>query len=132
MMAAQGRRTLAHLAGVVLGLAGALLDFASGYLLMTQGGMARANMVWGVGIFALGLVLAATALASVYLAGAGQMGGFGALMILYGLVMLFIGGVMLSGVVSMMTGALLSGTGMVLVGILMIVNGLAMRRSRMM
>ena len=50
--------------GVVLGLAGATLDFYSGYQLTTQSGMMGSGQSWGVGLFLLGVVLAVTALVS--------------------------------------------------------------------
>ena len=119
----------AALFGLLLGFAGALLDFYSGYLLLAQQGMSSAPEVWGAGILCLGAVLAVTALASVYPPWMGMMAEFGSLMIVYGLVMLFIGGSMLSGFISMMQGGTLSGIGMIVVGAFMLANGGWMRRA---
>ena len=115
--------------GVFLGSAGALLDFYSGYQLLTQGGMAGPSDAWGAGILLLGVVLAVTALAMAYPSWTDLMADFGSLMLVYGAVMLFIGGMMYSGRISMMQGGVESGIGMVMVGALMLVNGAWMRRA---
>ena len=128
--------------GVFLGLAGALLDFYSGYQILSQsamtsggGGMVEngftpSGLVWGVGISVLGAVLLVTATASATSVGMHRMKTFGAIMTLFGILMLFIGVSMYSGVTPMMAGAALSGVGMLAVGALMIVNGAAMTRPR--
>lgn len=127
-------------AGVLLGLAGALLDYASGYLALTHSMMSvneMGNMVssysssglgWSIGLFALGTLLLVTAVASISKAGMDHMDLFGLLMISYGVVMLFIGAMMFLGFAQMMTGYIFSGVGMFVVGILMVVNGGLMRR----
>ncbi|HZW84855.1 MAG TPA: hypothetical protein VFE91_03000 [Nitrososphaerales archaeon] len=124
--------------GVVLGLAGALLDFYSGYLILTQSGMGGmlggtvTGLAWGVGISVLGVMLLVTAVASTMPVGRQRMKAFGGMMLLYGFVMLLIGASMYSGVTPMMTGATTSGVGMLAVGALMIANGAMMSRSRAM
>ena len=129
--------------GAILGFAGALLDFYSGYLLLAGSNMRTTEMgmvtqgggpgvAWGIGISALGIVLAATAVASILRLGAGRMADFGALMVVYGIVMLFIGASMYAGVTSMTQGAPFPALGMLVVGALMVANGAAMRRPRMM
>jgi len=126
--------------GVVFGFAGALLDFYSAYLLLTgSAGMTGMQMTtqsgsgftWGIGVAALGLLLAATALAAVLRFGAGRMADFGILMVVYGLVMLFIGGAMYAGLTSMTQGTLFPASGMFVVGVLMVANGALMLRSPM-
>ena len=129
--------------GVILGFAGALLDFYSGYVLLTSSGMGASEMgtstlitqdnstgfVWGVGVVALGAVLAVTAVASLSLMGA-RMKDLGALMVVYGLAMLFVGASMYAGITSMVQGAPFPSMGMVGVGVLMIANGTMMLRTR--
>ena len=114
--------------GVVLGLAGATLDFYSGYQLTTQSGMMGSGQSWGVGLFLLGVVLAVTALVSLS-PGSLRMKDLGALMVVYGVVMLFIGALMYLGYTATMEGATFSGVGMLAVGLLMVVNGALMSRS---
>lgn len=116
--------------GVVLGLAGATLDFYSGYQLTTQSGMMGSGQSWGVGLFLLGVVLAVTALVSLS-PGSLRMKDLGALMVVYGVVMLFIGALMYLGYTATMEGATFSGVGMLAVGLLMVVNGALMSRSPM-
>lgn len=125
--------------GIVIGFAGALLDFYSGYLLLAQssgtgemGAMTVSNwaaLIWGVGIIALGIVLAVTSAALVFGSGPNRMKDFGALMVVYGLVMLFIGGSMLLGFTSMNGGVFLPGAAMLMVGVMMIANGALMRQT---
>jgi hypothetical protein len=128
--------------GLILGLAGALLDFYMGYSLVSQSGMPAYTMgassqaygpglVWGVGLIGLGVVLIVTAAATVFPGVALRMSDFGALMIVYGVVMLFVGAVMLLGVTPMMQGSLSSGAEMLVVGTLMLANGGLMRRPSM-
>jgi hypothetical protein len=130
------------LVGPVLGFVGALLDFYSGYLLLTgsamsvdgMGGATQSNaagFAWGIGISAIGVVVAVTTLAFILPVGALMMRDIGSLMAVYGVAMLFFGGVMYLGVTSMMQGAFFVGLGMLVVGTLMIVNGAFMRRSPM-
>jgi|GEM_PF-4679214 len=130
-----------RLFGMILGFAGALLDFYSGYLLLTHSGMEEPGMgvitgnsasgsVWGVGIVALGAVLAVTALATLWSKGT-EMRDMGALMLVYGAAMLLIGASMYAGITSMAQGSLFPASGMFLVGALMIANGAMMWRSMM-
>lgn len=128
--------------GVFLAVAGSLLDFYSGYLILAQPitmtndmGMVISQYApyvlgWGAGILALGVVLLVTALALVMSFGMGRMKILGALMALYGVLMLFIGISMYWGVTPMMQRATLPGLGMLVVGALMVFNGAAMRRPR--
>lgn len=115
--------------GTFLGFAGALLDFYSGYQLLSQPSMSSAPEVWGFGILSLGAVLAVTTLASAYSPWTDRMAEFGSLMVVYGLVMLFIGSAMYSGLISMLQGGFFSGLAMIAVGALMILNGGWMWRS---
>jgi hypothetical protein len=131
------RRTPLGWLGVLVGFAGAALDFYSGYLLLAQSpgsgemGVLESNwaaLIWGVGVGALGVVLAVTSAALVFGSGQRRMKDFGALMIVYGLAMLFIGGAMYSGVASQMVGNVVPGIGMLAVGVLMVANGALMLR----
>lgn len=127
-----------RLFGVFLGLAGALLDFYSGYLFLTPSvmggpiGGTAANLAWGVGVSVLGVVLLVTAVASARPLGRLRMKTFGEMMALLGIMMLLIGASMYFGATPMMTGATLSGIGMLAVGTLMLANGSLMSRSRAM
>ena len=133
----EGRRTQG-MVGPILGLAGALLDFYSGYLLLVQstmGMMAQSNnsgLVWGIGITAFGVVLVATIIGTGLTRGARKMAYFGALMVVYGVVMLFIGTAMYVGITSMSRGTTFPAFGMFLIGVLMVMNGAMMRRPPMM
>ena len=140
MKADQGAADAMRPFGLVLGVAGALLDFYSGYQLLAGPTTMPGEMVtvrggpslaWGVGISALGAVLVVTTLAMLLPRGARMMEEFGALMVVYGAAMLFIGLSMYLGATSMMQGAAASGVGMLIVGVLMIVNGARMRRPSM-
>ena len=134
----RGRLGSVGLFGVFLGLAGAILDFYSGYQILSQpvipGGIGMGQnaytLGWGIGILALGAVLLVTAAASATSSGVHRMKTFGATMALYGIVMLFIGVSMYSGASPMMAGTALSGLGMLAVGALMVVNGAVMSRPR--
>jgi hypothetical protein len=130
------------LLGFILGLVGAAVDFASGYLVLshtvstnTMGEMmveySLSELLWGVGLFALGALLVATSLISVSSVGLGRMGLFGDLMLVYGIAMLIIGSAMYSGVTPMMSGYLFSSAAMFVVGIFMIASGALMRQTRM-
>ena len=130
------------LIGSIIGFAGTLLDFYSGYMILTGSGMMtngmgmasqrnNAGLVWGIGILLLGVVLAVTALAIVPGRGAPPMKDVGALMVVYGIVMLFIGGSMILKFAPMAQGMFLPGSAMVIVGVLMVVNGSVMRQTRM-
>ncbi|MDG6998160.1 MAG: hypothetical protein JRN15_03495 [Nitrososphaerota archaeon] len=133
----------ATIASVLLGLAGASLDYASGYLILTNSMMivnemgnmltsySSSGLGWSIGLFALGTLLLATSIASFSSAGMGRMDLFGLLMIVDGVVMLLIGGAMFLRVTPMMNGFIFSGIGMFVIGALMIVNGGFMRRPMM-
>lgn len=132
-----------RLLGFALGVAGAMLDFYSAYLLLAQPGMSPNGMeaaassggtavVWGVGLAALGAVLAVTAILSINMVGIRSMKDSGGLMVVYGGAMLFVGVSMYSGITSMTQGAMFPALGMLFVGALMVANGLAMLRPRSM
>jgi hypothetical protein len=135
-----GERSAVWVGGVVLGFAGALLDFYSGYLILTQSpvvagemGMvtssSAASVIWGVGILALGAVLAITTFANGLRVSAVRMKDFGSLMVVYGFVMFFIGLSMYTGITSMTGGVFLPAYAMFVVGALMLANGVLMRQS---
>ena len=128
--------------GFVLGLVGASLDLYSGYQLMSgpaqnsmpipNAGMLTVQYVGsgfplGVGIATLGVLVFASAVASISAFGASHMKAFGALMIVYGLLMLLTGSSM-GGMASAMGSESLLGFGMLLVGGLMTINGFMMLR----
>jgi hypothetical protein len=129
------------LAGFILGLAGAFLDFSSGYLILTQSKMSvdtmgvmmteynSTSLAWGIGLAALGALLIATSFASVSSLGIARMRIFGVLMMVYGAIMLLIGETMYSGMAPIMEGSFLSSVGMLLVGTLMLLNGFLMSRT---
>jgi hypothetical protein len=129
------------LLGVLLAIAGALLDFYSGYQILRQSAMTTNGMgdivtpapsvlAWGAGITALGVVLLVTAFAMGTSIRMRRMKASGALMASYGIVMLFIGVSMYWGLTPMMQETALSGAGMLVVGALMIFNGALMWRPR--
>jgi hypothetical protein len=131
-----------RLSGLALGFAGALLDFYSGYLLLTDSGTSTdvmgmvtqsnaAALAWGIGVSALGATVAVTTIIAILPIGAYKMRDLGALMAVYGVAMLFFGSVMYLGVTSMMQGTSIVGLGMLIVGALMMLNGAIMRRSQM-
>jgi hypothetical protein len=133
-----GSRSATWVAGVLLGFAGALLDFYSGYLILAQSqmvngmgmveGYTSTGLAWGIGVILLGVVLAVTSIALTLPSQMNRMDDFGTLMVVYGLAMLFIGGSMYLGLTSMMTGVFSPGLAMLAVGVLMIANGALMRR----
>jgi hypothetical protein len=132
------------LVGVVLGFAGAALDFISGYSVGSQSMMSVDDMGikstvyntsalgWGIGISVLGVALVITAILSLTRLGSARMGSFGLLMIVFGAIMFVIGGSMYLGIVPMMAYSDLSSAGMFTVGALMVVNGRLMSRTRSM
>ena len=138
---ALGGRSGSGIAGIILGSVGALLDFYSGYLLISGPGMQAAmtgaaqsnavGLIWGVGVSSLGVVVAASTIAVALPAWAHLRRDLGALMAVYGAAMLFFGGAMYLGATPMMQGGLLSGLGMLAVGALMLINSVSMRRSPM-
>jgi threonine/homoserine efflux transporter RhtA len=125
--------------GILLGFAGALLDFYSSYQLLVQSGttgemgmiasFSSAGLAWGIGVAALGVVLAATSLAYLRPVRMRKMKDFGFLMVVYGLAMLFIGVSMYLGITSMATGVVLPAIGMLIVGVTMLANGVLMQQS---
>ena len=134
-----------NLTGFVLAIVGALLDFASAYLIlsgsvtMVQNGMGMNSVqvmsdsaiIWGVGIFVFGVVLIITAYLSISNYGRIRMRTVGGLMLAYGVIMFLIGGSMFSGITPMMQGSVLSSIGMFIVGVLMIMNGILMQKTEM-
>ncbi|MHB2036916.1 MAG: hypothetical protein ACYCPW_09290 [Nitrososphaerales archaeon] len=129
------------LSGFILGFAGAILDFSSGYLIFVQSMVTTNTMgvsmteynsfavVLGIGLFVLGGLLIITAIASVSSFGNMRMRIFGLMMTVYGVVMLLIGELMYSRIAPMMAGSFLSSAGMFAVGFLMILNGVLMVRN---
>ncbi|HEV2225887.1 MAG TPA: hypothetical protein VGR56_03670, partial [Nitrososphaerales archaeon] len=82
--------------GVLLAVAGSILDFYSGYQILAQSttndmGMVvqytGSGLVWGVGIIILGAALVVTAPAVVSSFGMRRMRTFGTLMVAYGIIM---------------------------------------------
>ena len=132
------------LTGLILGFAGAALDFSFGYLIFVQSMVTTNTMgvsmieynsfavVWGIGLFGLGVLLIITAIASVSSFGNMRMRIFGLLMVVYGVAMLLIGELMYSQIAPMIAGSILSSVGMFVVGFLMILNGVLMVRIRAM
>lgn len=127
--------------GTALGVVGALLDFSTGYYVLSQSygvmdsmgtmvGYDPAGVAWGVGLLLLGLVLTATVVASAFRSRL-RMTTEGKLMAVYGAAMIFIGASMYLGFAPMMGGSSLSGFAMLGVGILMIANGALMSRKMM-
>lgn len=129
--------------GVVLGVTGAMLDFVSGYLILTHSmtsinemgtimtSYSYAGAAWSVCLIGLGTLLLVTSIVSISGTGLTRMALFGALMVVYGIVMVFMGGAMYLRLTPMMDGYLLSSIGMFIVGALMIINGGIMRRRMM-
>jgi hypothetical protein len=124
--------------GLGLGLAGAILDFVSGTLILKDSMTAapmmpstfnQAALAWALVLYSLAAILAITGILGVTSAGMGRMRRIGNLMLLYGVVMIGIGGLMYGGYAPTMGGLLLSSVGMLTVGILMIANGALMSRS---
>lgn len=135
-----GIRRATWVVGVLLGFAGAVLDFYSGYVILAQSwmvndmgiftGYTSTGLAWGIGVVSLGVVLAITSMAVMFYGRMNRMGDFGVLMIVYGLAMLFIGGSMYLGIAAMMNGAFFPAFAMLALGILMITNGALMRFSQ--
>jgi len=133
-----GLRTTTWAAGVLLGFAGALLDFYSSYLVLVQAqmvngmgmveGYTSTGLTWGIGLAFLGVVLFVSSVALVLPSRMNRMGDFGALMVVYGFAMLFVGSSMYLGLTSMMSGVFSPALAMLAVGVLMIANGTLMRR----
>lgn len=132
-------RSTSAASGLIWGLVGGLLDFASGAQL-SLGGMQQTPMentivspqngVIALGLFALGAIVIITAVASMMPVGRGHPRLFSVLMVVYGLVMLLVGASMVGGLVAMMSTPYL-GYAMLVVGTLMIVNGSYMSRAPM-
>jgi hypothetical protein len=130
-------RPVEWFAGVLLGFAGAFLDFYSGYQVLLQSqtvngmgimeGYTWAGLAWGIGVILLGVVLLVTSIALAQSSRMNRMGDFGVLMTVYGLAMLFVGGSMYFGLATTMAGAFSPGPAMLAVGALMIANGALMR-----
>ncbi len=106
--------------GLVFAIAGAALDFASGYFVLSDSMMSTNKMgamidayttsgiVWGIRLFALGVLLLVTAPVTLTSPGVGHIGIFGVLMIVYGIIMLLVGSAMSLRVTPMMNGILSS------------------------
>jgi hypothetical protein len=125
--------------GLVVGLVGGALDFASGTALFLGGaqevmmgntGMTRQNELLALGLFLLGAIVIMTAVVSVISLGKRHPKLLSGLMVAYGIVMLLVGGSMAGGLFSVMSTPLY-GYAMIIVGILMIVNGSSMSRTEM-
>ncbi len=120
----------------ILGIVGALIDFSTGYLLLSESTMTTNDMgvtltsyntfaiAWGIGISVLGIALVLTAVANIF--SMEHVALFGVLMVLFGIIMLFIAGAMYSHVTPIMSGYLVSSIAMSVVGALMISNGIFM------
>ena len=131
------RRSIAWVAGILLGFSGAFMDNYSGQQILGQSqtindmgvmeGYTPAGFAWGVGLILLAVVLGVTSVALLFRFRMTRMSDYGVLMVVYGLAMVFIGGSMYLGVVSMMTGVFTSALAMLIVGALMIANGILMR-----
>jgi len=125
--------------GLILGLVGGVLDFASGAGLLV-GGMQQTpmenssvspqNEALALGLFVLGATVIISAVISIMPVGRGHTKLLAGSMVAYGIVMLLVGGSMARGLVAMMSTPLY-GYAMVIVGILMIVNGSIMSRTGM-
>jgi hypothetical protein len=125
--------------GLVVGLVGGVLDFASGTALFLGGaqevmmgntGVTRQNELLALGLFLLGAVVITTAVVSVMSLGKRHPKLLSGLMVVYGIVMLLVGGSMAGGLFSVMSTPLY-GYAMIIVGILMTVNGSSMSRTEM-
>lgn len=126
---------------IVLGVLGATIDIASGYLFLTQSmittndmgvmitGVNYQGIGWSAGLFSLGALILITTFLGASSFGKGRMRNFGYLMVIYGIVMLLIGTLMYSGMTPMMEGSLYSSLGMFIVGVLMIANGAIMTKT---
>jgi hypothetical protein len=125
------------LVALALGLAGAALDFYSSYEIMsypatTMGmasGVAVSGTIWVAGLTALGVLLVATAVASLSSFGASRMALFGGMMVVYGVVMLLVGATMGAGMSPAMQTSSFTGLGMLMVGAAMVANGSMMLKS---
>ena len=125
--------------GLIIGLLGGVLDFASGAGLLLGGvqhttmgntSVSPQNEVLALGLFVLGAIVIITAVVSVMSVGRRQPKLISGSMVAYGIVMLLIGGSMVGGLVTMMSTPLY-GYAMIIVGIFMIVNGSIMSRTQM-
>jgi hypothetical protein len=125
--------------GFILGLVGGLLDFVSGTGLL-QNGMQQTmmesatdaqNQGVGLGLYVLGAIVIASAVALVTSVGRGHSKLLSGLMVVNGVVMLLVGGWMAGDLPRMMTSAPTYGYAMVVVGALMIANGSMMSRNKM-
>ena len=122
--------------GFMLGIVGALVDFASATtILVNQGSGPMMNSymlsgdAWAAVLLVLGAALVVTSVMSVTLAGVGHLKAFSLLMIAFGIVMAVIGSLMSSG--SIEGSSQIFNYGMVIVGVLMAVDGVVMLRTPM-
>ena len=139
---------LRSLVGLVLSLAGAVLDFLSGYLILGNQSMTTTNdmgmavtqhnagaLPWGLALLVLGALLVATGVLGASSLGLRRMTMFGGAMAIYGMIMLGVGYLMYSGMAPLMQGSMASSLAMFLIGAAMIANGALMAqrpRTRMM
>lgn len=134
-------RSSLSLFGTALGIIGALVDFGTGFYILSQsyvvmGPMGTASgydptgVAWGGGLVLLGTLLLTTVIVSE--AGSRlRMATLGRLMALYGVAMLVVGVSMYVNITPMMAGGVLSGYAMLGVGVLMTANGVMMSRNTM-
>lgn len=133
---------LRSIVGLVLSLAGAALDFSTGYLILQNQLMTTtdnmgmvvtqynaSSLFWGLGLLALGVLLIATGFLSLTAIRMKRMGLFGSLMAAYGMIMLLVGYLMYSGLTPIMQGSMISSLGMFLLGVLMIASGVLMSKN---
>ncbi len=121
-------------ASLVLSIIGAVLNFASGTLLLQpeqEGDMGmrppgREATTWAILLFGLGVLLIVTGVLEVTRMAMRRMRLFGGSMIIYGIVMLIIGGFMFNGSTPTMQGATIYSAGMLVIGIGMVANGFLM------
>jgi hypothetical protein len=126
--------------GFVAGIAGGMLDFTSGASLMQNNmhqtimdgfNIAPQNYEAGYGLYALGAIVIATAVASAIPFGRRRHRILSRLMVIYGALMLLIGVAMAGGGLTMMVATPFFGLAMIVVGAIMIANGSMMVRTEM-
>jgi len=96
---------------------------------MESATIAPQNEAVGLGLYALGAIVIASALVSVTSVGSRHLKFLSGVMVVYGLVMLFVGGSMAGGLITMTTGTPFYGYAMLIVGALMVGNGATMSRT---
>lgn len=122
-------------AGLILSIAGAAVDFASGTVMLQDAMVTQSMMgntmntsaiIWGFLLYGLATLLVITGVIGVTSVAEGKMHIFGLLMAIYGVVMLIIGSTMFVGVTPMMQGVFVSTFAMFAIGLGMILNGMIM------